>query len=64
MAALTSEQRKQLARIRKLVSYREFGDVEQGIARLDALDAPALWAVFAEGLTVLADGRIDNPQRV
>ena len=55
---LSSEQRKDLAGIRKLIKSSEWVDVCQGLALLSATDDPALWALMAEGIGFSAAGRV------
>ena len=48
--AFSSEQRKSLASIRKLIKSSDWTDVAQGLALLSAIDDSALWALLAEGI--------------
>ena len=56
--ALSKEQRKSLAGIRKLIKSTAWVDVRQGLVLISAADDPALWAVLAEGVRFSAEGRL------
>ena len=50
--------RKELAAIRKMVKADDLDSVCAGLALMDALDNPELWALFAHGVWLSPDGRV------
>ena len=51
-------QRRQMASIRKLLRSAEWSEVQQGLALLQALNAPQLWRVIERGLSISEGGSL------
>ena len=59
---MNAEQKKHLSKLRKLIGSDDLDWVQQGLELLDALEEPALWAIFAAGLSVDGEGKVVIPE--
>ena len=57
---VSTEQRKHLSAIRKLIKSPEWAEVKQGVSLLTSLDDPELGAVFTEGVELCDSGSDDG----
>ena len=57
---LNKEQKKQLAKVRKLLSSSLWADVHQALVILTALNDPQLWALLGKGLSLASSWRSSN----